>query len=91
MAFKITPKSIKTFKISPKRRPKSMKNLGCVADAFSERLLGGLGAENGQRRCYGEGHFGSHFRPKIEKRHQKKHAKLDAEKVLKISGKRLPK
>ena len=40
--------------------------------------------------CFGEP-FGDHFQPKIEKMHPKRHAKLDAEKVLKIDAKRLPK
>ena len=35
--------------------------------------------------------FWSRFRPKIEKRHQKWHAKIDAEKVSKIKAKSMPK
>ena len=35
--------------------------------------------------------FGDHFGPKIEKRHPKRHANFNAEKVLKINAKRLPK
>ena len=74
-------------KIATKINPKSMKNRGCVFGAF----LGGRGAENGQRKCYGEGHFGSHFRPKIENWHPKRHPKIDTEKVLKNDAKMMPK
>ena len=36
-------------------------------------------------------HFGGHFQQKIEKRHPKRYAVIDAEKALKINAKRLPK
>ena len=43
--------------------------------------------ERDQRRCYGGAPFGDHFRRKSEKRHQKRHAKINVEKVLKINAK----
>ena len=64
-----------------------MKNRGCVADAFLERFW------DAQERLLQVSpvHFGSHFRPKIEKWHPKRHPKIDAEKVLKIDAKMIPK
>ena len=72
--------------MAPKIDAESMKNKGCVADAFLERPLD----EKGQRKCYGDGSFGDHFRPKLKKRHPKRHANFNAEKVLKFNAKKLP-
>ena len=71
--------------MAPKIHAKSMKNRGCVFDAFLERPLG---AKGGTTLSFWEP-FGDHFRPKIEKRHPKRHEKIYAEKVLKINAKRL--
>ena len=73
--------------MAPKIDAKSMKTRGCVFGAFLERPWAPKG---GTGNCFWTP-FGDHFGPKIEKRHSKRHAKFDAEKVLKINAKRLPK
>ena len=46
----------------------------------------------GTKKNTTNGHLlGSHFGPRIEKRHSKRHTKFNAEKVLKFYAKRLPK
>ena len=74
--------------------PKSIPNQGKIEVASRMRFWSVLGwpwtpnlmisYENGSR-------FGDHFRPKNEKWHPKRHAKIDAEKVSKMYTKRLPK
>ena len=75
--------------MAPQIHPKSMKNRGCVADAFLERFWAAFGREV----LSGRDAFGSHldaiFAQKSKKWHPKKHPKIDAEKVSKIDAKRL--
>ena len=60
---------------------KSMKNRGCVADAFLERFVVGLGAKKSSAgQCLGV-ILATIFGQKSKKWHPKKHAKIDAEKV----------
>ena len=59
--------------------------------AFLERFLSDPWAPRGGRLHYLWVPFGDHFGPNIEKRHLKRHAKIDAEKVLKINAKSDPK
>ena len=78
-------------KMAPQIDPKSMKNRGCVADAF-------LGAKNLPHRSF-PGYllepFGDHFRPKIEKVASKKACKnryrKNIENVCQKAPKSMPK
>ena len=54
-------------KMSPKIDAKSMKNLGCVADAFLERFWEGLGAKSGSASVTGESHLATIFDKKSKK------------------------
>ena len=74
--------------MAPKMDPKSMKNRGCVADAFLERFGAASGAAPPPGIYFWEP-VGSHFRSKFEKMHPKKHPKINAEKVMKIDAKRI--
>ena len=68
----------KTFKISPKRLPKSMKKRGCVADAFLDRFGTVLMVDFG---CRNHKHI-INMVPEIEPK---------STKTLNISSKRFPK
>ena len=50
-------------------------------------VLGGTWGQNDANRVADGIPFGDHFRPKIEKRRQKRHPKIDAEKVSKNDAK----
>ena len=63
--------------MAPKIDAKSMKNRGCVADAFLERPLGAKGGVRDTKS-------GPIWRPFSTKRHQKRHTKIDVEKVCEI-------
>ena len=82
------PKPSKYHQIGTQNRcqnhEKSRWCRGCVFEAA-------LGCQKGGASSIRHTHFGSHFRPKLEKRHPKRHAKINAEKVLKINAERLPK
>ena len=75
MVSEIDPKSIKSFRISPKRRPKSKKisrlHRGCVFGTFFERFW----APTGGSHHLSPGPFGDHFQSKIEKMASKKASK----------------
>ena len=89
MVPEIDPKSTKTFKISPKPFPKSMKNRVCVADAFLERFWSARGA-NWETACsIRRSILGAIFDEKSKKWHPKRHPQIDAEKVSENDEKRL--
>ena len=62
---------------------KTMKNQVCVLGAFRPPKRGGAGCRDG---TFWD-HFRSNFRAKVEKRHPKIDAKIDAEKVKKNDAK----
>ena len=71
--------------------PKSMKNRGCVADAFLERFWRALGRP-GQGPCTSRRTLlATIFHQKPKKWHPKKHPKIDAEKVSEMYAKRCQK
>ena len=75
----IDPKPIKTFnkipKTAPKINPGSMKNRGCVADAFLERFGAAHGRQNVGTSYKSGVHFGYPFSSKIKKMTSKKASK----------------
>ena len=81
----------KTFKLSPKWLPKSMLNRWKIEVASRMRFWSGPWAPKGGFPQVFPDDSGSHFQQKNEKSHTNRHAKIDAEKVLKIEAKRLPK
>ena len=78
-ALNLSQKSCQNHEImtimAPKIDPKSMKNRGCVADAFLERCGVAPKRQKGDRTIPAPDPFGSHFRPKIEKMASKKKSK----------------
>ena len=77
--------------MAPKMDPKSMKNRGCVADAFLERFWRSLGGKMSEHLIKTGSLLAIIFHQNSKKRHPKRHAKIDAEKVLEIDAKRLSK
>ena len=79
-----SPNHQNIVKIAPKMDPKSMKNRGCVADAFLERF----GVAPGRRKeapskMKNASLLGAIFDQKSKKWYPKRHPKIDAEKVSK--------
>ena len=72
-------------KMSTKIDPKSMKNRGCVADAFLERF----GGAKVRLLIYFPVNSGAIFDQKSKKWHPKSHPKINAEKESKNYAKRL--
>ena len=71
-------------KMAPQIDAKSMKNRGCVFGSF-------LGWPKGARIYRLPDPSGDHFGPKLEKRHQKRHSKINAAKVSKNDAKMMRK
>ena len=52
--------------MAPKIDPKSMKNRGCVADAFLERFWPAMGRQKSERQIIPRTHLGINFDQKSE-------------------------
>ena len=67
--------------MAPKMDSKSMKNRGCVADAFLERFWAAFGRQNVARAYENGPILEATFDNKSKKWHPKMHPKIEAEKV----------
>ena len=61
--------------MAPEILPKSMKNRGCVADAFLERFWAARGRQKAQRIITCQTLLGAIFAPKLRKRASKNASK----------------
>ena len=84
-----SPNHQNIIKIAPKMDPKSMKNRGCVADAFLERFGAAFGRKKDQTGRFERILLATIFDQKSKKWHPKRFPKIDAEKVSKNDEKRL--
>ena len=83
MTLKVSQNHKNITKMAPKIGPKSIKNRGCVADAFLERFGAALGSQRGATGRFERILLATIFGPKSKKWHPKRHPKIDAEKVSK--------
>ena len=79
------------FKMGNTIHTKSVKNRGCVADAFLERFWAAPGHQQLRPCKFCRTIPGAIFDQKSKKWHPKRHPKIDAEKVSKNDAKMMPK